>query len=234
MLDTVVSPLDRRQFEVLQPECFSPSAKGLLAPPYYPLGLRGNFACVQNPTKADLQDGRYLPRLTLAKRKKQSTHTIEIDRPQRPDCVAGHVGLELRNVDANYPFEQSHRFAEIQRISGFGAYSLLSCGVGDTQLGRSARIWAGCLRWKELPRCSADTEMIRRRPIQQYYCSVCVDFSRQESVCGGHGQQAWSACSRLRRLYPFHIRRKRALISIGSLGGIRPFAGTAATGHARP
>src|SRR5262249_2720294 len=96
MLDTVVSPLDRRQFEVLQPECFSPSAKGLLAPPYYPLGLRGNFACVQNPTKADLQDGRYLPRLTLAKRKKQSTHTIEIDRPQRPDCVADDaVSCEL-------------------------------------------------------------------------------------------------------------------------------------------
>jgi len=27
------------------------------------------------------------------------------------DSAAGHVGLELRNVDANYPFERSHRFA---------------------------------------------------------------------------------------------------------------------------
>jgi HAMP domain-containing protein len=27
------------------------------------------------------------------------------------DCVAGHVGLELRNVDTNYRFERSHRFA---------------------------------------------------------------------------------------------------------------------------
>jgi len=35
-------------------------------------------------------------------------------------------------------------------------------------------------------------------------------------------------------IYPFHIRRKRALISIGSLRGIRPFARTAATGHAHP
>jgi hypothetical protein len=69
MLDTVVLTLDRRQFEVLQPERFSPSAKGLLVPPYYPLGARGNFSCVQNPTKADLQAARYLPRLTLAKRK---------------------------------------------------------------------------------------------------------------------------------------------------------------------
>ena len=45
-------------------------------------------------------------------------------------------GLELRNVDANYLFERSHRFAGIQPNSGFGDYSRLSCGVGDTQLGR--------------------------------------------------------------------------------------------------
>src|SRR2546430_10316142 len=56
------------------------------------------------------------------------------------DCVAGHVGLELRNVDANYPFERSHRFAEIQPNSGFGDYSRLSCGVGDAQLERNKRI----------------------------------------------------------------------------------------------
>src|SRR5262249_42636702 len=41
-----------------------------------------------------------------------------LNAPQRPDCVAGHVGLELRNVDANYPFERSHRFAGIQPNSG--------------------------------------------------------------------------------------------------------------------
>jgi hypothetical protein len=35
---------------------------------------------------------------------------------QRPDCVAGHIGLELRNVVANYPFERSHRFVGISRI----------------------------------------------------------------------------------------------------------------------
>jgi hypothetical protein len=37
-----------------------------------------------------------------------------IDAPQRPDCVAGHVRLELRNVVAKYPFERSHRFPVIQ------------------------------------------------------------------------------------------------------------------------
>jgi transposase len=33
---------------------------------------------------------------------------------RRPDWLAGHVRLELRNVVANYPFERSHRFPEIQ------------------------------------------------------------------------------------------------------------------------
>jgi len=48
----------------------------------------------------------------------------------RPDCVAGHVGLELRNVDANYPLGRSHRFMGIQPNSGLGDYSRLSYGVG--------------------------------------------------------------------------------------------------------
>ena len=52
------------------------------------------------------------------------------------DCVPGVAGLELRNDDGNYLFERSHRFAGIQPNSGFGDYSRLSCGVGDTQLGR--------------------------------------------------------------------------------------------------
>ena len=58
-----------------------------------------------------------------------------INAPQRPDCVAGHVELELRNVEANYPFEKSRRFAAIQPNFGDRDHSPLSCGVGDTQLG---------------------------------------------------------------------------------------------------
>jgi hypothetical protein len=41
----------------------------------------------------------------------------------------------LRNVNANCRFERSHRFAGIEPNFGFGDYSRLSCGVGDTQLG---------------------------------------------------------------------------------------------------
>ncbi len=37
--------------------------------------------------------------------------------PTETDCVAGHVGLELRNVVANYPFESSRGFPDPSRIS---------------------------------------------------------------------------------------------------------------------
>jgi hypothetical protein len=47
------------------------------------------------------------------------------------DCVAGHVRFELRNVDANYPLERSHRFAGIQPNSGLRDYSRLSCDGGS-------------------------------------------------------------------------------------------------------
>jgi hypothetical protein len=62
---------------------------------------------------------------------------------QGPDCVAGHVGLELRNVGKNYPFERSRRFPGILANSSHRDYSLLSCGGGETQLGPSAGISAG-------------------------------------------------------------------------------------------
>ena len=100
MLDTVVLTLDCPQFEVLQPDRFSPSAKGLLSSPYYPLGTRGNFACVQNPTKADLLTGRYLPRLTLSKRKISAgfalTLRIEFSAPK---LVFGNNFDELETRD---------------------------------------------------------------------------------------------------------------------------------------
>ena len=46
-------------------------------------------------------------------------------------CLAGHAGLELRNVVANYPFERSHRFAGIQPKPATETISRLSYGVGE-------------------------------------------------------------------------------------------------------
>jgi len=100
MLDTIVLTLDQLRFEVVDPDRFSPSAAGLLRPPYYRLGARGNFACVQNPTKADFEAGIYRPRLTLNKRKATAgfavTLRIEFSAPK---LVFGNNFDELRSQD---------------------------------------------------------------------------------------------------------------------------------------
>src|SRR6516164_8664598 len=49
---------------------------------------------------------------------------------------------DLRNVGANYAFEKSRRFAGSEPNSGHGDHSRLSCGAGDTQLGRNL-LYAG-------------------------------------------------------------------------------------------
>ena len=100
MLDTVALTLDRHEFDVLEPDRFSPSARGLLIPPYYPLGARGVFICVQNPTKTDFEEGRYGPRLTLVKRKIREgfglTLRIEFSAPK---LLFGNNFDELRSRD---------------------------------------------------------------------------------------------------------------------------------------
>jgi len=78
---------------------------------------------------------------------------------------------DLRNVVANYPFENSRRFAGNQSNSGQGDHSRLSCNAGDTQLGPAASI----------PRSRAHVgpNMIRWRQNQQHHWSVCAGLSAQ-------------------------------------------------------
>src|SRR2546426_10698511 len=90
------------------------------------------------------------------------------------DCVAGHVGLELRNVVANYPFESSRGFPGSEPNSGHRDLSRLSCGAGGHAARARCQHPAGVLahtlvidlhtrdgaNW---PAISADPKMIRRR-----------------------------------------------------------------------
>jgi hypothetical protein len=110
MLDTIALTLDRHQFDVLEPGRFSPSAQGLLSPPFYPLGARGNFICVQNPTKRELDAGRYGPRLTLAKRKIRTgfalTLRIEFSAPK---LIFGNNFDELQSRDFEDVLQALHQ-----------------------------------------------------------------------------------------------------------------------------
>jgi hypothetical protein len=110
MLDTIVLTLDKRHFDVQRPERFSPSASGLLTPPYYPLGSRGNFGCVQNPTKSDLRAGRYQPRLTLNKRMASNTFAVTLRIEfSAPKLVLGNNFDELTSDDFGRVLDVLHR-----------------------------------------------------------------------------------------------------------------------------
>jgi hypothetical protein len=121
MLDTIVLTLDQRHFEVLVPERFSPSARGLLTPPYYPLGSRGNFVCVQNPIKSDLRAGRYQPRLALNKYKTSNgfalTLRVEFSAPK---LVLGNNFDELTSDDFERVLDVLHR-----RLDEMGIHVLM-------------------------------------------------------------------------------------------------------------
>ena len=64
----------------------------------------------------------------------------------RPDCVAGHVGLELANVILKKPLKYWVNSHWITEHFGTRDYSRLSCGAGDTQLGPTVTITIGPAR----------------------------------------------------------------------------------------
>lgn len=68
MIDTIVLTLQPNQFTIIDHSKFSPSTLGLFQAPYYRLGCRSNFKCVQNPTSTELKKGIYKPRLTVTRR----------------------------------------------------------------------------------------------------------------------------------------------------------------------
>lgn len=116
MLDTIVLTLNQMEFEVMEPDAFSPSARGLLYPPYAHLGARGYASCVQNPLKSELEQGIYKPRLTHTKRRTRGgfalTLRIEFSAPK---LRFGNNFSELRDSDFERVLEILH-----QKLTGMG------------------------------------------------------------------------------------------------------------------
>ncbi len=75
------------------------------------------------------------------------------DDTRRPDCLAGHVGLELRNVVAKYPFERLHRFPVIRPNSGRRDYSRSSCDGGRRSSGPVALARIAAIFCRSLSAC---------------------------------------------------------------------------------
>lgn len=74
MIDTVVITFDRDQFEIINPDLFSPSARIMDVHPSR-IGRNGCIKCFLNPTKQELAKGIYKPRFTLTKRLTKGGYT---------------------------------------------------------------------------------------------------------------------------------------------------------------
>src|SRR5215470_6304570 len=110
-------------------------------------------------------------------------------RAARPENRLSISRLDVVHGQQIIPLKDRTDLREFQPNSGLGDYSRLSCDGGRRSSGLSARISAGCLRWLELPKFSADAEMIRRRPIQQYHCSLAFSRARINAVIVEHWKE---------------------------------------------
>lgn len=85
MLDTIVVTLSKGCYYIKEPNMFEPSANLILDSSL--LGRRGYIKCQQNPTKTELKQGIYKPRLTLTNRfnhtgRYEATLKIELSLPK--------------------------------------------------------------------------------------------------------------------------------------------------------
>src|SRR3989344_3899843 len=86
MLDTIVLTLSKNMYYISEPDMFEPSAKLILGD-NTSLGSRGYFPAKQNPSKRELQNGFYKPRLSLTNRfnhtgNQEATLKIELSLPK--------------------------------------------------------------------------------------------------------------------------------------------------------
>lgn len=94
--------LNTNEFEILEPEKFSPCATCIMQPPYPKLGKGYIFKCVQNPSRQDIKQGVYKPRLTLIQRPcrvtKQRIINLKIEL-SAPKFMQGNNFDELQDSD---------------------------------------------------------------------------------------------------------------------------------------
>jgi len=103
----------------------------------------------------------------------------------RPVCMAGHVGLELTNVEANYPSAKPRGFPRSAPNFGHGDRSRLLQRRGYAARGRVLLGIFSSILHGHWPSCGVaekvrigrdlfNQKMIRPRQSQQHHCSICA------------------------------------------------------------
>lgn len=100
MIDTVVLKIPDGKFSVTKPDSFVPNAMGLLRPPYLSLNGQPFIKCINNPSKEDIRQGIYRPRLTIFKRVAHGGFGINLHvELSLPKLIFGNNFDELTDAD---------------------------------------------------------------------------------------------------------------------------------------
>lgn len=134
MIDTIVLTLPVIRSNIPATWQFSPDARGLFEAPFIPFAGQPFVICVQNPTKEDMVEKNYKPRLTLVKRKNRNgfgyviSLKIEFSVPKLLyannfdevqdtdfDTIVNSLKLKLLHMGVTFPVE-ALREAEVQTV----------------------------------------------------------------------------------------------------------------------
>jgi hypothetical protein len=101
-MDTIALSIPPDDFTILDHDAFSPSSRGLLLPPYYPL-RRGGFSCINNPLRVDMERFGYFPRMTLSKRPARCGFNVLLRvEASLPKLKYGQNFSELKDDDLDF------------------------------------------------------------------------------------------------------------------------------------
>ncbi|MFH2021781.1 MAG: hypothetical protein ABIJ33_00660 [Patescibacteria group bacterium] len=182
MLDTIVLTLSSDMFRILEPDRFEPSAR-LITDPYTSFGGRGYKKCQQNPTKQELRNGFYKPRLTLTNRfnhlgNRDTTLKIEFSLPK---LLYGNNFDELTAVDLEKVTSKL-----LSRLSEMGVQvsitTILNAPVSSIHYS------------KNIPLVNGITPHYIIGKIQQSNVSLCLDINQTDYRNSGHSFK-WHANS---------------------------------------
>ena len=100
MLDTITLRIKESDFEIFDPDRFTPSAKGIISPPFYSFGKNGYISCYQNATKAEKKVNLYFPKLTLIRSLKLGGYSVYLRVEfSAPKLIFNNNFHELENHD---------------------------------------------------------------------------------------------------------------------------------------
>jgi len=100
MIDTILIKVPYPNFAVTLYDMFQPNAKGLFHAPFLPFHGQPFVKCVNNPTKADKEQGIYKPRLTVVKRVAKGGFGINLHiELSLPKLMYGNNFDELKDSD---------------------------------------------------------------------------------------------------------------------------------------